>query len=53
MQAIAKNAPYRPVLKVKTAVRAGYYLGLIVSAGGGPGIASSDVASTPAAAVAG
>jgi len=44
MKAIVKDTKRRPVLKVKTAVKAGYYLGVTLSAGGGMGV--SDL-STP------
>lgn len=37
MKTSAKNMQHWPVLKVKTAVKAGYYLGLTLSAGAGTG----------------
>ena len=45
MKAIAKDTNRRPVLKVKTAVKAGYYLGLTLSAGGGTGASNTGASS--------
>ena len=45
MKAVAKDAQHRPVLKVKTTVKAGYYLGLTLSAGGGMGVPNTAASS--------
>ena len=46
MKAVAKNTRRWPVLKVKTAVKAGYYLGLTLSAGGGTGVSDLNTPNT-------
>jgi hypothetical protein len=45
MKTIAKNTPHWPVLKVRTTVKAGYYLGLTLSAGAGKGSSKTGVSS--------
>lgn len=47
MKTIAKNTQQRPVLKVRTTIKAGYYLGITLSAGAGAG-PSTEVSTTGA-----
>ena len=48
MKTISKDTQHWPVLKVKTALRAGYYLGITLSAGAGGG-PSADVSNNAGA----
>jgi hypothetical protein len=41
MKDAVKDTKRQPVFKVKTHIKAGYYLGLVVSAGGGAGAITS------------
>jgi hypothetical protein len=52
MKTIAKNPQYQPVLKVKTTIKAGYYLGITLSAGAGAG-PSTEVSTTGASGASG
>ena len=45
MKTISQNTQHRPVLKVKTTIKAGYYLGITLSAGAGAG-PSAEVSTT-------
>ena len=48
MKTISQDTQHWPVLKVKTALRAGYYLGITLSAGAGGG-PSADVSNNAGA----
>lgn len=52
MKTIAKNPQHQPVLKVKTTIKAGYYLGITLSAGAGAG-PSAEVSTTGASGASG
>ena len=41
MEGTVKDTKRQPVFKVKTHIKTGYYLGLVISAGGGAGAITS------------